>query len=82
MFMMVYEAAIDTVFMCFLIDEDNNKGGKMLAHPELLKIIDESASSEEGKAEADFKKTQGQVPGATPATEMVAPIAPAAPASN
>jgi len=82
MFMMVYEAAIDTVFMCFLIDEDNNKGGKMLAHPELLKIIDESANSEEGKAEADFKKTQGQVPGATPATEMAAAAPAAAPASN
>lgn len=44
LFMVVYETCIDSIFMCFLIDEENNKGGKMLAHPDLLKVIDEGAA--------------------------------------
>lgn len=26
LFMVIYETAIDTIFLCFLIDEENNKG--------------------------------------------------------
>jgi hypothetical protein len=48
-FMTVYECSIDTVFMCFLIDEDNNKGGKMLGHKDLLTLIDETANTPEAK---------------------------------
>ncbi len=51
-FMTVYECAIDTVFMCFLIDEDNNKGGKMLGHKDLLTLIDETANSPAAKVHA------------------------------
>ena len=41
MFMEVYETCIDTVFMCFLIDEDKNKGtGNYLAGPSLRKLVD------------------------------------------
>ena len=41
MFMEVYETCIDTVFMCFLIDEDQNKNsGNYLAAPSLRKLID------------------------------------------
>ena len=50
-FMIIYETAIDTIFLCFLIDEENNKGGNMLASPDLQKIIDEHA--EKSKKIAD-----------------------------
>ena len=49
--MIIYETAIDTIFLCFLIDEENNKGGNMLASPDLQKIIDEHA--EKSKKIAD-----------------------------
>ncbi len=36
--------------MCFLIDEENNKAqGTYLAHPDLLKLIDAVAESDEAK---------------------------------
>jgi len=40
LFMTVYDTAIDTIFMCFLIDEVHNKdGGQMMADPELREIV-------------------------------------------
>jgi len=40
MFLTVYDTAIDTVFMCFLLDEKHNKeNGKMLADEGLRKIV-------------------------------------------
>jgi choline transporter-like protein 2/4/5 len=52
LFMVVYETCIDTIFMCFLIDEDNNKAtGKYLAHKDLLAVIGEGEA--ESKAQAD-----------------------------
>ena len=49
LFMTVYDTAIDTVFLCFLIDEKHNKSsGQMLADPELREIVQ--------KYEADSKK--------------------------
>jgi choline transporter-like protein 2/4/5 len=49
LFMTVYDTAIDTVFMCFLIDEKHNKNeGQMLADPDLREIIQ--------KYEEDSKK--------------------------
>lgn len=80
-FMVVYECAIDTVFMCFLIDEDNNKAtGKYLAHPDLLKLIDAVAASPEAQAEAEKRKTDGKVPEG--AAAPAAPAASAAPAGD
>merc|ERR1712048_340869 len=40
LFMTVYDTAIDTVFLCFLIDEKHNKNdGQMLADPDLREIV-------------------------------------------
>merc|ERR1711951_108363 len=40
MFLTVYDTAIDTVFMCFLLDEKHNKAnGKMFADDGLRKIV-------------------------------------------
>jgi len=55
LFMTVYDTAIDTIFMCFLIDEVHNKdGGKMMADPELREIVQKY--EEESKTLADTKK--------------------------
>jgi len=43
-YMMVYQVGIDTIFMCFLIDEKVNKGKHMFASANLLKIINETAA--------------------------------------
>jgi len=78
MFMVVYECAIDTIFMCFLIDEENNgkKGQKYLAHPDLVKLISDTAEDDDAKAQAEFQKNQGKAPGDAPlasGSEMTAP---------
>merc|ERR1719262_523259 len=39
-FMTVYETAVDTIFLCFLLDEQANKqAGKMFAEKELAEIV-------------------------------------------
>ncbi len=44
--MIVFEVAIDTIFMCFLIDEHCNKqNGKMFASKTLLEVIDYQAAT-------------------------------------
>jgi Plasma-membrane choline transporter len=40
LFMLIYETAIDTIFLCFLVDEEHNKGGNMLASKDLIEIVD------------------------------------------
>lgn len=40
MFLTVYDTAIDTIFLCFLIDEKQNKGKGMLADPKLKEIVE------------------------------------------
>lgn len=46
-FMVLYDTAIDTIFLCFLIDEENNEG-HMLADEALLKLVnDHKKESEE-----------------------------------
>jgi len=39
-FMVLYETAIDTVFFCFLVDEECNVGKRMYASDNLRKIVD------------------------------------------
>merc|ERR1711972_350216 len=40
LFMTIFDTAIDTVFLCFLIDEKHNKNdGQMLADPDLREIV-------------------------------------------
>lgn len=52
-FMTVLETCIDTVFMCFLIDEENNKAsGRYLASESLKKMIDGYSAESEKEAKA------------------------------
>lgn len=39
LFMIVFETVIDVTFLCFLVDEENNKAGTMLASEELQKLV-------------------------------------------
>merc|ERR1712154_745566 len=40
MFLTVYDTAIDTIFLCFLLDEKHNKAnGQMRADPDLRAIV-------------------------------------------
>jgi len=50
-FMVVYETCVDTIFMCFLIDEDVNKQtGRYLAGKDLLAMINDPALQSEGES--------------------------------
>lgn len=51
-FMTVYEVSVDTIFLCFLIDEEANKdSGDMFADPELRKIVDDNAEASKKMAD-------------------------------
>jgi len=53
MFLTVYDTAIDTVFMCFLLDEKHNKeNGKMLADEGLRKIVQKYAEQSKQLAQS------------------------------
>lgn len=48
LFMMVFETVIDTVFLCFLIDEEHNKAaGKMTCSAGFKKLIDDYSDKSE-----------------------------------
>merc|ERR1712079_16233 len=48
LFMVVYDTAVDTVFLCFLVDEKNNeKSGTMLADEGLKELVDKYADRSE-----------------------------------
>jgi len=58
MFLTVYDTAIDTIFLCFLLDEKHNKAnGKMLADPSLRAIVQKY--EKESKELADQKQRRG-----------------------
>jgi len=58
MFLTVYDTAIDTIFLCFLLDEKHNKAnGKMLADPALRAIVQKY--EKESKELADQKQRRG-----------------------
>jgi len=38
LFMMVYEVAVDTIFLCYLIDEETHPDGPKFAHDELTRM--------------------------------------------
>lgn len=59
MFLTVYDTAIDTVFMCFLIDEKQNKGQGMLADPGLRSIV-EKYEDESKQLAASVQRKGGQ----------------------
>jgi len=41
-FLLIFDTGINTMFICFLIDEENNKGGHMRASHRLQEIIGET----------------------------------------
>lgn len=43
MFMIVFETIIDTTFLCFLVDYEHNKGGRMMASKGLQRLVDDHA---------------------------------------
>lgn len=51
LFMGVFASVIDAIFLCFLVDSDQNAAGKMFANDSLQKIVGkyESASKEKAK---------------------------------
>lgn len=56
LFLTVYDTAIDTIFLCFLIDEKHNKSsGEMLADPALAAIV-QKYSAESKKLAASMKR--------------------------
>eukprot|EP01083_Nonionella_stella_P138963 423043_1 len=58
MFLTVYDTAIDTVFMCFLIDEQHNKNnGQMLADEGLREIV-QKYESESKKLAQNRRRTR------------------------
>jgi len=46
LFMALFETTIDTIFLCFLIDEELNKAsGQMFASPSLQQLVDAHATT-------------------------------------
>jgi hypothetical protein len=55
LFMIVFETAVDTVFLCFLIDESNPRG-EMLAAPSLKKLMTGFDSGRPDVTQAQYTK--------------------------
>jgi len=56
LFMVSFETTIDTLFLCFLVDEKYNKGsGQMFAPPSLIELIDKHHETSKAKA-AELEK--------------------------
>merc|ERR1712176_666839 len=73
LFMVVYETAVDTVFLCFLVDEQNNKeSGTMLADEGLLGLVDKYQADSERVARKRKREKRIDVTGdgAEAQTEM------------
>jgi hypothetical protein len=62
-FLELFETSIDSLFICFLIDESRNKGGHMRASKRLLKVINEDVkpSKKHVSDMKDKKKLKGWV---------------------
>jgi hypothetical protein len=61
LFMVIFDVTIDTVFLCFLIDEKFNRNGNMLAPPSLVALV-ESHSQESAEKANTLKKPAPGVP--------------------
>jgi len=61
-FMEVYETAVDTVFLCFLIDEENNMSTGLLADEGLREIVEKYKDESERIAHAK-KSMMGNLDG-------------------
>lgn len=62
LFMAVFETTIDTTFICFLVDEENNRGGVMLASKGLRDVVDNyaDASKKEMERQHTLQKMRSQ----------------------
>ena len=64
LFITVFDTAIDTVFLCFLIDEKQNIGGTMLADENLRKIV-QKYEKQSSKIAATIQRKNSNSVGAT-----------------
>jgi len=72
LFMVVYETAVDTVFLCFLVDEQNNKeSGTMMADEGLLNLVDKYKADSERVAAKRKREKRIDVGGAEAQTEKL-----------
>jgi len=62
-FMAVFQAIIDTVFLCFLVDSEANDAGKMMASDSLQKLVGKYESESKEMAEG-IKKRNAKRPAA------------------
>jgi len=61
MFLTVYDTAIDTIFLCFLLDEKHNKAdGQMLADPDLRAIVQKYEVESKQLADQKQRRTKDQ----------------------
>jgi len=61
LFMVTYDTVIDTMFLCFLVDEKFNQGtGQMYASPSLIALVDGHAKLSKEHAEK-LKASSGSV---------------------
>merc|ERR1712072_711559 len=56
--MSVFDAAIDTIFMCFLVDEKFNKSGNLHASPKFLELINSPAVKDASQKYAEDEKAR------------------------
>jgi len=69
LYMVVFETTIDTIFICFLVDEKFNKQtGQMLAPPSLIRLVDNHAAINAEHAQQAKKRSGGQQDGYTSLT--------------
>jgi len=61
LFMVIFDTTIDTIFLCFLIDEKFNKNGQMLAPPSLVALV-ESYSTESAEKANNLKRPAPGMP--------------------
>jgi len=66
LFMVVFETTIDTIFLCFLVDEKYNKGAGQMLAPRGLQELVESRADESAKKAESMKKSTGGTEGYQP----------------
>lgn len=60
LFMAVFHAVIDTVFLCFLVDAETNEAGSMMASPGLQKLVGKYEEDSKKKHDVDTKNREGR----------------------
>jgi hypothetical protein len=57
-FLIIFETAVDTIFLCFLVDCEYNKGGNMLAPKALRDLVDAHAKASQDTARNEYASAQ------------------------